>query len=63
MSDRTAAGHDPGRFFFNYPVWNIFGTVCWCLTFGLDILQVWPRMHAIHRVCSRNQLLLTVASR
>ena len=26
------------------PVWNIFGTSCWCLTFGLDILQPNPQI-------------------
>ena len=26
------------------PVWNIFGTACWCLTFGLDILQPNPQI-------------------
>ncbi len=37
----------PGRFFWGYPTWNMMGSACWCLTFGLDVLnpnpQVWSK--------------------
>ena len=37
----------PGLYFWGNPVWNIMGTSCWALTFGLDVIdpnpQIWSK--------------------
>ena len=46
MSDGSDK-NGPGLYFWPDPVWNIMGTSCWALTFGLDVIdpnpQVWSK--------------------